>query len=503
MGSSAALSPLERYLLFEERAFDAFSQISFAVDSGCARSIKVSDFSTLFREIKDYVNLPDSENVTDSYVESIVNELHNGGVTTLSFEDFKAYFNFLQDRIRFASVRVAVIGAGVSGLSCANFLANEGIHCTVFEREQGVGGRMVTRRVQDDLGNVRFQFDYGSPCIQPQSTVMRDLMKEWEVAGIVAPWRGRFGSYDCKLRRFFLRPDPLEDCDRYVGIPGMDAICKHLVAAEGVDLHTSVSAQHAKQDATGKWALTLNGDQVHGGFDVLVVSDMEMVERRFEIQTSDVAEARALNVAIPMVGVEVGQVLTTACFVTMFALEEPLQSLLFSKANMLNNDVIATLLKESSKPGRATGDGKECWVMHSTTQYAERAILEHEDDNIDTLNQNSEEGQAMLTAVANEMLAELRAVLPEGEVMPKVVYSSAYLWSSAFKDQEGVPQGTPGQRQARRSRYVSYREPKGVLSDEKSKIVFCGDWLGTNCRNGCEDAAISGIMTAKSIARML
>ncbi|KAK3236398.1 hypothetical protein CYMTET_53460 [Cymbomonas tetramitiformis] len=146
MGESAAVSLLERHLLFEERAFDAFSEISFAVDNGCARSIKVSDFPRLVREFKDCIKVSDSGDVLESYIESIVNELQNGGVTTLSYEDFKAYFNFLQDRIRFASARVAVIGAGASGLSCANFLANEGIHCTVFEREQGVGGRMATRR---------------------------------------------------------------------------------------------------------------------------------------------------------------------------------------------------------------------------------------------------------------------------------------------------------------------------------------------------------------------
>ncbi|KAK3265269.1 hypothetical protein CYMTET_26034 [Cymbomonas tetramitiformis] len=331
---------------------------------------------------------------------------------------------------------------------------------------------------------------------------MVSLLKEWEAAGIVAPWRGRFGNYDCELRRFFLRTDPLDECDRYVGIPGMDAICNHLVAVEGVDLVTSVSAQHAKQDAMGKWALTLDNDQVHVGFDIAVVSDMEIVEKRFAIQTSGLPENRALNLAIPEVGEEVGQILTTSCFVVMFALDEPLQSMMFSKASVLNSDVIATLLRDSSKPGRAT-DGKECWVIHSTTEYAGRAILEHGGASGNTLDQNSEEGQAMLTAVANEMLGKLRAVLPEGVVMPKVVYSSAYLWSSAFKDRDTGHQGMPGQRQARRSRYMSFREPKGVLSDENFKIVCCGDWLGANSRNGCEDAAISGILAAKSIAGML
>ena len=42
-------------------------------------------------------------------------------------------------------LRVAVVGAGIAGLSCARELQREGVHVEVFERDEDVGGRMCTR----------------------------------------------------------------------------------------------------------------------------------------------------------------------------------------------------------------------------------------------------------------------------------------------------------------------------------------------------------------------
>ena len=41
---------------------------------------------------------------------------------------------------------VAIIGAGIAGLSCASALQQAGIRVRVFEKSRGVGGRMSTRR---------------------------------------------------------------------------------------------------------------------------------------------------------------------------------------------------------------------------------------------------------------------------------------------------------------------------------------------------------------------
>ena len=52
-------------------------------------------------------------------------------------------------------VRIAVIGAGMAGLACAQELARADAKVTVFERARGLGGRLATRR----QGNLAF--DHG------------------------------------------------------------------------------------------------------------------------------------------------------------------------------------------------------------------------------------------------------------------------------------------------------------------------------------------------------
>ena len=41
---------------------------------------------------------------------------------------------------------VAIVGAGLSGLSCAHALQAQGVKVTVFDKSRGVSGRMSTRR---------------------------------------------------------------------------------------------------------------------------------------------------------------------------------------------------------------------------------------------------------------------------------------------------------------------------------------------------------------------
>ncbi len=42
---------------------------------------------------------------------------------------------------------IAVIGAGVAGLTCAQKLQQTGRRVVVFDKSQGLGGRLATRRL--------------------------------------------------------------------------------------------------------------------------------------------------------------------------------------------------------------------------------------------------------------------------------------------------------------------------------------------------------------------
>jgi len=55
---------------------------------------------------------------------------------------------------------MAVIGAGISGFTCACTLDDHGFNVTVFEKSRGPGCPMSTRRTENNL-----RFDHGAQYI--------------------------------------------------------------------------------------------------------------------------------------------------------------------------------------------------------------------------------------------------------------------------------------------------------------------------------------------------
>jgi len=106
------------------------------------------------------------------------------------------------------SLRVAVLGSGVSGSVCARALAEKGVQVTVFEAGFGVGGRTSTRVTR----GTRYQFDHGAQFIgRPKTNSFRQALDSWTKEGFVGgpTLKGRpFWS-----RRTSRRNDTLESRD--------------------------------------------------------------------------------------------------------------------------------------------------------------------------------------------------------------------------------------------------------------------------------------------------
>jgi len=49
-------------------------------------------------------------------------------------------------------MKIAIIGAGMSGLACADALLEVGHEVSLFDKGRGPGGRMSTRRIMTGLG---------------------------------------------------------------------------------------------------------------------------------------------------------------------------------------------------------------------------------------------------------------------------------------------------------------------------------------------------------------
>ena len=104
-------------------------------------------------------------------------------------------------------LRVAVIGAGLAGLSAARTLRDQDHEVRVFDKGRGVGGRTSTRRSKS------FAFDHGAQYFTAHDERFGRLVASWQEAGIVAPWPARITVLENGACRAGIPRT------RYVGVP--------------------------------------------------------------------------------------------------------------------------------------------------------------------------------------------------------------------------------------------------------------------------------------------
>ena len=134
---------------------------------------------------------------------------------------------------------VCIIGAGISGLTCARNLTDRGYPVTVFEKSRGVGGRMSTRRTDDGT-----LFDHGAPYFTVQGERFRSQVERWIDDGVVVPWE--VNIVELYQGRADKEGRPVE---RFVAVPGMNGICHSL--AQGLDVRFNTTVAPPERDGDG------------------------------------------------------------------------------------------------------------------------------------------------------------------------------------------------------------------------------------------------------------
>lgn len=131
-------------------------------------------------------------------------------------------------------MKVAIIGAGISGAVCARTLVDHGVKVEVFEKSRGPGGRMSTRRAHD-----AHWYDHGAQYFTVDHPVFEKYVSEWLKADVIAEWKARFLEINEESRV------PLPDKKRFVGVPSMTAAAKMML--RDVVVHEQNKIDHLKQ----------------------------------------------------------------------------------------------------------------------------------------------------------------------------------------------------------------------------------------------------------------
>ena len=248
--------------------------------------------------------------------------------------------------------RIAIVGAGIAGLTLANRLALHDNHrVTLFEKSQAVGGRIATKRAEP------FHFDHGSQFFIARTDAFKTFIQPMIEQDIIACWNARFAEiHGNHIKRSILWAD---DYPHYVGTPSMNTIAQYL--AQGAHIQRNTQVARLKQDHT-QWVLFDNQDCHLGHFD-------------WVISTIPSPQALALMGDWLTPDLPIHTTTMQACYSLMLGFEEPLE--LPFEAALVHDADISWISVNSSKPGRST---PYCLLIHATNRWADAHLADPLDD---------------------------------------------------------------------------------------------------------------------------
>ena len=228
-------------------------------------------------------------------------------------------------------MRLAIIGAGISGLSCADVLSKAGVDVTVFDKGRGVGGRMSTRRIETHWGAV--SFDHGAQYFTARTRLFEAEVETWATLGHATRWQSA-------------------GCEAWIGYPSMTAPLKHIAQRHSIELGCNILGL-VRFEKT--WWLQSEAGR-HGPYDAVVVAlppeqAASLLSVHDLLMARDAIEARS-----------------QPCWTLMVSFEDRLD---IASDVLRNCGAIAWACRNNTKPGR---EGPEAWVVQASATWSANNI---------------------------------------------------------------------------------------------------------------------------------
>ncbi len=231
---------------------------------------------------------------------------------------------------KMARLRAGIVGAGISGASCAGTLAAAGWDVEVFDKAHGAGGRLSTRRTEQGWATL------GSPFISAKRDPFRSQLRDWVRQGWLAPVRGG----DALHGRANLSWSQVQFPNHYRPTIEPSQLVHHLLG--NARLHTQ-----ARVATLQPRTLTLEDGRVFGDFDCVICS----------VPTP---QAIPMLDALPLLRERLGEVRY-----------RPIWSFLMRWEGGPQADVIKFDDHLLDLAVRQTADGPGLWAVHSSHEFAE------------------------------------------------------------------------------------------------------------------------------------
>jgi renalase len=272
---------------------------------------------------------------------------------------------------------VAIIGAGLAGLACADALLKAGLSVQIFEKSRGLGGRLATRR------RPQLQFDHGAQYVTAKTDDFRAFLSAAVESGNAEVWQPKASEAAKRHEAVW-----------YVGKAGMSSLVSNLADRRSIRFETQIQSLTRRSD---KWHITDGEGQEFGPFRAVVAA-------------IPAPQAQQLLTPVAPVFDELSKVEMLACATAMVAFDRPL----LADHDVLAPDagVIGWAARDSSKPARDTSKN-DTWVIQARPAWS-------------SLHLETEKGE--IARLLFEEFAKLRSV---GQ-LPEVTHIEGHRWRYAY-----------------------------------------------------------------------
>lgn len=236
---------------------------------------------------------------------------------------------------------VAIIGAGLAGLTCASALNGLVSQVKVFEKTIFSGGRVSCLRAGE------YEFNHGAQYFTVSNPLFWNIVSGWQNEGLVRPWNG----WIVELQKGQISNSDVAT-QRFVGQPRMQTIVEKLSA--NCDLVTSSNISEIEAQVDGGWRLFNERGDYLGAFDIVIIATAAHQVASLCRSITEISEP-ADNIAM------------TTCWSGMFAFETRLD-LPFDAAHVLDSP----LSWISRQQGNGQQSDADCWVLHASPEWSQK-----------------------------------------------------------------------------------------------------------------------------------
>jgi len=234
--------------------------------------------------------------------------------------------------------RIAVIGAGMTGLTAARQLTDRGFAVTVFEKSRGLGGRLATRRTIDGL-----TFDHGAQYVTAREDRFRSMLGDALAAKVASQWSPIVSSEEV-----------FSPSEWMVGTATMNKLIAPI--AEGIPVQRQMKVTSITRDGSD-WRLGFDPGDDRQTFDAVVCTiPAPQVRPLFEGEAALLADIDGVRMA--------------PCWALMLTFETPLDPGFDVWRSDRHN--LAWFCRNASRPERNTSH--ESWVLHADAEWSERHL---------------------------------------------------------------------------------------------------------------------------------